>query len=286
MITTLGVLILTPDTLVIRLIDLPLWDLIFWRSLLEALGLTLILLAVYRRRFFARCQAVGRAGLVLSVLIGLSMLSFIYALDHTTVANTLIIISASPLPAALFSRIFLKERIALRTWRAILGAIAGIAVLAHDSLGQGTLLGDAVALFTSLTVAIELVIMRYARINDMNPALALGHIMLASVLLPVVGLPALPAGDLVIGLLLMGAFVVLASATYLITLGPRYITAPEVGLIMLLETVLGPLWVWLAIGENPGKAAILGGAIVIATLALHELAALKSRRRAAIVSAE
>ena len=283
LITAAGVLAITPDSLLVRLVDTDVWTLVFWRGLLMAFGIGVGLLLVHRGETWARCRAVGANGLLITALFTATTVFFVTALDRTTVANTLIIVSSAPLFAALFSRLFLAEAVPLRTWMAILATLGGIAILVSGSLGQGTLVGDLAALAATIGLAGSFTAMRRGRAVSMVPATALSGVtsaalaLLAGTLLG--GAPAALAPEAWTPLLLMG-LLVLPVSTALITLGPRYIPAAEVGLLMPLETVLGPLWVWLALGEEPGPRALLGGTVVVVTLMLHAIAGLRAARAA------
>lgn len=280
LITTTGVLVLTPDSLMVRLIGLAPLNMVFWRGLLVAVGLTAFLAAYYRGQTPARFRAVGRAGAGVAVLFSISTLFFIFALSRTTVANTLIIVSASPLIAAGLSRALLREAVRPRTWAAILGALAGIVVLLSGSLrdagnGAGSLAGDLAALGTATCVAGQITIVRRSKALNMVPAMALSGLLSAVAVLPFAWPVALQPAQL--GLMLLLGLVVLPVSFGLFTLGPRYLPAPEVSLILLLETVLGPFWVWLVLGEAPGARALVGGAIVIGVLALHSALGLRAQ---------
>jgi len=199
----------------------------------------------------------------------------------------LVIVAAAPLAAAVFSLVFLREGVPLRTWAAITLAVAGIALLVSEDLGSGSLLGDLAAALCALCIGAGFTIARHARAVSMVPAMALSGLLTAGIALPVA--LATEHGALLftgaqLGYTLAMGLVVVPLSFALITLGPRYLPAAEVGLIMLLETVLGPFWVWLAIGEYPGDLALVGGALVVATLAGHSLGGAR-RRRPALASA-
>jgi drug/metabolite transporter (DMT)-like permease len=281
-ITTLSVLALTPDSLLVRLIGIDAWTMVFWRGVLVFLALGGFVVLYYRGEAPARFRAIGRAGLAVAAIFALGSLLFVVALHNTSVANTLVIIAAAPLIAALISWLALGEPVAPRTWAAILAAMSGIAILVSDGPRGGTLAGDMAALGTATCVAISLSLMRHARAFNMVPAMAVSGGIGALTILPFASPLAVPPGD--VWLLLILGLAVLPVSYGLMALGPRYLPAPEVGLIMLLETVLGPLWVWLVIGEAPTPRAFLGGAIVIGALIAHSLAALRRRRRGPAVS--
>ncbi|MDX1709574.1 MAG: DMT family transporter [Rhodovibrionaceae bacterium] len=268
-ITFTGVLVLTPDALLIRLIGVDHWTIAFWRGVLMFLGLTLAIAVVERGRPTQAFRAIGRAGLVAGAFYGVNSVLFVYAITHTQVANVLVILAASPLFAALMSGLFLREFVRPITWAAILSALLGIALVFWDGLGAGTFEGDFAALCVAFTLAGTFTIMRRAKHVSMVPATALGGIVSALITVALASPVAIFADPLDMFYMALLGFVVIPIAFGLITLGPRYLPAPEVGLIMLLETVLGPLWVWLVIGEAPRPMAFVGGAIVIVTLALH-----------------
>jgi drug/metabolite transporter (DMT)-like permease len=273
-IVVLGVLVLTPDTLLIRLIAVDHWTLLVWRGLLQALGLSVLVGCFHGRDTLACFRAVGLAGYSAAFLFALGTVLFVVALSYTSVANTLIIVASAPFFAALASRVFLGERIALRTWIAIVVALGGIVLLAFESLGTGTLWGDLAALGVAIAMGGNFTVLRHARAVNMIPAMALSGLIVALAAAPIAPAAVVLNEAQLAFMLAMGLFVVPVSFA-LITLGPRYLPAAEVSLLMLLETVLGPLWVWLAIGEAPGPLGFLGGSVVVATLAAHSALALR-----------
>jgi drug/metabolite transporter (DMT)-like permease len=272
LITVAGVLAVSPDSLLVRLVSADIWILMFWRGLLVALVLSAGLVAVHRSRTSAAFGAIGRTGMVFAALFSLNSFSFVLAVNTTTVANTLVLVSAAPFFAALIAKLFLGETVRRRTWLAMLSAFAGVLVIVSGSAGGGALTGDLAALVTALGLAIQFNLLRRARHVNMIPAIALGSLITALVSLPFADPWSVGAMDaLWLGLL---GVLVMPVATVLIVTGPRYLPAPEVSLILLLEIILGPFWVWLALGEVPSQRAALGGAIVIAALAAHAVAAL------------
>ena len=222
-------------------------------------------------------RAPGRAGLLAGLLLGTSTICFVLSIRHTLVANTLIIVGASPLVAALLSRIFLHEPVARRTWVAIVFALVGIYITVSDNLHQGLFYGDLFALGTACCMGGNLSVVRSVPHLDMTSSIAIGGIFAALAVLPVAAPFSIAPPD-VFYLLLLG-ICVLPISFGLITLGPRYLPAPEVSLLMLLETVVGPLWVWLLLAENPGPRAFAGGALVLFTLGIHSLLGLRRQTR-------
>ena len=279
LITGTGVLILTPDTLLVRLIATDQWTMVFWRGILLMIALAAFLAVYYRGEAWARTRAIGWTGVAVAASFAVSSFLFIAALAHTSVANTLVIVSASPLIAAIFGRVFLAESVPARTWAAILITMGGIGILVSGSPGSGTIDGDLAALGTAAGMAGAWTIVRRARSINMVPASALSGGLSALAVAPFATPFALSGGQA--GLMLLLGLVLLPVAFGLMTLGPRYLPAPEVALVLLLETVLGPLWVWLVIDEEPSAHALVGGAVVISALIGHSILALRQEHRAA-----
>lgn len=275
LLTVLGVLVLTPDSLLVRLTGLDPFALLVWRGVLQSLGTLALLALFYKGDVAARFRAIGRTGLLLAMVFTGSTLFFILALSLTAVADVLVIVAVAPLAAALLSRWFLGEAVARRTWVAIAFTLAGIALLVFEDLGSGSLYGALAALCCALCIGGSLTLTRHGRAVSMVPAMTLSGLLTATVALPLTLLlengPLVPGGMPLLYTLVMGLIVVPISFA-LITLGPRYLPAAEVGLLMLLETVLGPFWVWLVLREYPGDLAMVGGTIVVATLAGHAIA--------------
>jgi len=199
------------------------------------------------------------------------------AVTHTAVSNTLVILAASPVFAAVLSSIFLGDRIKPLTWGASLLILCGVAAILRGSLGGPGLEGDLAALAASLSTAGMLVVLRHHPGADPVPGLALGGLAAALLVAPGVGRFVPSAHDL--ALLMLLGLVLLPVAIGLITRGPSHLPAPEVGLIMLLETILGPSWVWLVIGQQPSRVALLSGGLIVSVLALHSSLALRAELR-------
>lgn len=277
-----GVLILSPDVLLIRLVRMDHWGLLFWRGLLMGLCLGGGFLAAGGSR--GALLRLGGAGWVLALLHCFGGLAFVTATTLTGAANVLVIFAAVPLLAALLSRVLLGEVIARRTWISVATGLGGIALVFKGSLGQGTATGDLCALVAACAMAWTFVLLRSARAVNMVPAIAVGSLLMAALGWGWADSIALSSQDAP-WVLLMG-LLVLPVSFVLITLAPRYIPAPEVSLIMLLETPLGPLWVWLALGEVPVPETVLAGCVILGTLALQFLASLWGISRGALPGPE
>lgn len=283
-ITAAGVLVISPDGLLTRLIATDHWTLIFYRALFLAFGMWLVVAFTRPDRTWRQYRRLGWPGLLKIVTYSLGTISFIFAITHTSVANTLVILSTTPLFAAIISRVLLGERIEIRTLAAILAAAIGVAVIAYGS-GEdntGSRLGDGVALLGAFFLACGFSFVRRFPEASTFAAISVSGLLTAALVFPLAAPLSASPVDMRY-LLLMGMYM-LPLGTALMFVGPRYIPAPEVGLLLLLESVLGPAWVWLALGEVPPVYTLIGGAIVLSTLAINAAWALKRDRAMARLS--
>ncbi len=277
LITACGVLVISPDGLLTRLIATDHWTMIFWRALFLSFGMWLVINLVYPNRAWQQYKTVRGPGMLMVGAYSLGTISFIFAITHTSVANTLIILSTTPLFAAIIGRLLLHEKIQPRTMVAILLVCIGITVMATGSAEQqGGLLGDLAAILGSFFLACGFSFVRRFPGVSAFSAISCSGLLTAVMILPLASPLAVSQADM--GYLLIMGLYMLPIGTALMFLGPRYIPAPEVGLLLLLESILGPVWVWLALGEEPGVSTLLGGAIVISTLAVNTIWALKYPR--------
>ena len=273
LITACGVLVISPDGLLTRLIDTDHWTMIFWRALFLSFGMWLLLNFIHPNRVWRQYKSLKLPGLLMAVCYSLGTISFIFAITHTSVANTLIILSTTPLFASIIGRFVLHEKIEARTLVAIALAIIGISVISSGASQNSSLLGDVVAVLSSFFLACGFsFVRRYPNISSFS-AISCSGLLTALMILPLAAPLAISQSDM--GYLMIMGLYMLPIGTALMFIGPRYIPAPEVGLLLLLESVLGPVWVWLALGEEPGSRTLVGGAIVISTLAINAVWALK-----------
>ena len=276
-----GVLVLSPDALLIRLVETDRGTLLFWRTLLQGATLWVFLALFYRSRLFAIVRAMGRTGILATGVFALSTVLFVSSITLTNAANTLFMMATAPLWAGLISWLVLGERIARRTWIAIVCALAGIVVIFAGGIGGGTLLGDVIGLGAALSLAAQLTIARHARAINLVPALAAGMLLDALLVGVTFASPLAVQATDIAWLAILGV-IVLPIAFGLLTLAPRHIPSPEVSLIMQLEAILGPIWVWIGVGEVPPAATFIGGAIVLATLTVHSSLGIRAHRRRGI----
>ncbi|MDE0171018.1 MAG: DMT family transporter [bacterium] len=274
LITIVGVLVLSFEGVLIRSIEVDSWTLLFLRGMLAAPGLFLFFLIVERRGWRDQVRSMGLAGLLAAVLFAIDNVGFIYSITHTSVANTLLLISLSPLFAGLFTRMVLRERVPRRTWLAIGGGAVATLIIMLGSLVEGDLAGTIAGFIAAAAIGGTLVVLRAHPHLNMVPAVALGSGLAALVGLPA-SVPSSADSQDWVYLVALGLIVV-PVAFGLIATGPRYIPAAEVALFLLLETVLGALLVWAVIGEVPTVATVVGGLILVVVLAAHSVATLRS----------
>ena len=260
-----GIILLSPDSLLLRLIGADLWTLAFWRGGLSAIGLAIVILLLEGRR---NCQRqllhINRHSVMVAANFAIANIAFIFSIKNTAVANTFVIMSMSPLFAAMLSHFLFREPISRGTWFTVVTLSLGLTIVFYGSLQSGGLIGDLAALLTSICVAISLVLIRKHREISMIPALAWSGALTCLVALPF-ATPAAVSGTPLILMLVLG-LLVLPISLAMIGLAPRYLPAPEVSLILRLEALLAPLWVWLMLGEVPSWETLVGGSIILTTL--------------------
>jgi drug/metabolite transporter (DMT)-like permease len=241
---------------------------VFGRAMFAGAGLLLYVAIVERGRVVEAFRSVGLAGVAVAVCIAIASGSFIAALNHTSVARVLFILAVSPVVAALLARVTLGEPITRRTTLAMAMALGGVAVML-GAPGEGSLAGDGLAFLAASAFALVVVITRWRHDVSMAPATCLSQVILVVVFLPF-ATPGEIAGDDIFWLASLGIGQI-GLGFALLTVGARLIPAAQVGLITLLEVVLGPLWVWLAMDEQPSTLTLVGGTIVIVAIVIQTL---------------
>ena len=240
------------------------------RAVFAAVALLVYVAVVDRGRVLQAFKSVGIAGIGVAVCVAVASGAFIAALNHTGVARVLFILAVSPILAALLARVTLGEAISRRTVVAMAMALGGVALML-GAPGEGDLAGDSLAFLAALAFAVMVVITRWRHDVSMAPATCLSQALLVLVFLPFAS-PGEIGGDDVGWLAALGIGQI-GLGFALLTVGARLIPAAQVGLITLLEVVLGPLWVWLALDEQPSTLTLVGGAIVIVAIVIQTRAA-------------
>ncbi|MEL7214876.1 MAG: DMT family transporter [Pseudomonadota bacterium] len=264
-----GVMVLSPDALLIRLSGTHEFTVLVWRGIMQS---AVILTALFLWRgtaLFSDIRAGGWRGVAYAVLFGFTASGFVYATSNTTVANTLFIVATSPIWAALMGWAFLGERISRGLAVTIVMVMIGMGFIAAGSVGgAGTLHGDLAALLCAVGLALTLTIARSVPVS-LVPMTGLGGVAILSVGL-LFGGAAIPAPEAWPYLLAMGLIVVPISFS-LITLAARALPPSDSSLILLLEAPFGIAIVWAILGERPGPLALAGGVIVLITLAISNV---------------
>lgn len=278
LITTLGVLFLVPESLMVRLIGTDGLTIAFWKVLLSGLIVGAGVLVLDGPAGFRRVVALGWRGWFYALCLGLSGAGFVVAVALTSVANVVFIIAAMPVFAALFSRVFLGEPVGRRMLATMAVVAVGLGLIAYGSgeTAGAHWSGDLVALAVAALFAAGLTTARSLRPASLTPAIPLGYLGAAALLWGVSEPMSVPAGDwLWVGL---HGGVVTVGSMVLITMGPRFLPSAEVALLILLESVFAPLLVWALIGEDPGRWALIGGGLVVGALFVSNLLALLRRK--------
>jgi drug/metabolite transporter (DMT)-like permease len=256
------------------------WEATFWRSAFLAIVVGTILLVRHGSRLLPRIRAMGWHGLVSGAAWAAMFTCFMLALSRTTVANTLVIMGLLPFCAALAGWLVLRERVPRRTWVAMAAAAAGIGIMFHNAFRTGNIDGSLIALGIPIAAAVNYVAVKLGRGRvDLIPALAVGGALSALIALPLALPMTAGAKDLALYMSLAVFQLAIPGILYTVVAVPR-LSAAEVGLLSLIEVILGPFWVWLARGEEPGAAVLTGGVIVVSALVLNEGIALSIERRA------
>jgi len=268
LIVTAGVLVISFDALLVRLAAVDGWSVAFWRGLFMCLSMAPLgwrFKATHGRGYlFHKPAWLGGAALA----AGGS--SLVLAFTLTRAANAVVILSAAPLFAALLSWIFLKEKCPPRTWLAILICIGSVVCVMHGSLGSSHYLGDLLAVSSAFFTGSYFTIFRCYPELSRPGVISRGGLLMALAALPLATPLGLPSPSY--GWLAISGLVQMPLALVLMTVGTRYLPAAEVSLFLLLEAVLAPIWVWLALGEIPPQTTLAGGGVILLTLVLHSLA--------------
>jgi len=268
-----AIIFITPDTLLIRLSNIETWGMLFYRGALPFFLVLLGLIFFYKKKFFNALLNVGWTGVFYTISFSICNITFIISIQNTNVANTLVMIAIAPMLSAILGGIFLKEIPSKKTWIAIIVTFSAVFYIFYDSLQLGNVLGDLMALITATGLAVNAVLIRSAKDRDLLPAAIMGKGCVALFALFFVESFALNGKDLIYVPLM--CVMCVAIPFVLVTIAPRYIPAEEVNLFFLLETILGPIWVWLVIKEEPSLETIIGGSIIIITIGIHSYLKIK-----------
>ena len=269
-----AVMFITPDSLFIRLSNVDTWGLVFYRGIIPFFTVFLGMLLIYKLNFFKILFTSGYHGLIYIGTFSLTNITFVISIQNTNVANTLVMIATAPMLSAILGAIFLKEPPDKKTWISIIVTFLAIIYIFFDSIKLGNFYGDILGFVTALGLAIGAVTIRSAKTKNLVPAAVVGKLFVATFALFFIESFTLIDRDLFIIPLM--CILCVAIPFVLVTIAPRFIPAAEVNLFFLLETIIGPIWVWLIIKEQPSIETLQGGVIIIATIAIHSFLKLRN----------
>ncbi len=269
-----AVFFITPDSLFIRLSNIDTWGMLFYRGAIPFFVVLTGLLIFYKKTFFKVFFSMGIHGIFYALIFAITNITFIVSIQNTNVANTLVMIAMAPMLSAILGGIFLKEMPDKKTWTAIIITFGAAVYIFYDSIHLGNFFGDLFGLITALGLAIGAVIIRSAKKKDLVPAAVVGKLIVAMFAIFFVESFLLDKTDIIIVPIMCVMCVALPFV--LVTIAPRFISAAEVNLFFLLETIIGPIWVWMFIKEQPSLETIQGGSIIILTIAIHSFLKIKN----------
>jgi len=268
-----AVMFITPDSLFIRLSSVDTWSLVFYRGVIPFFTVLIGMLIIYRLNFFKMLFNSGYHGIIYVITFSITNITFVVSIQNTNVANTLVMIAMAPMLSAILGAIFLKEMPDRKTWVAITITFMAAIYIFYDSLKLGSIYGDILGFVTALGLAVGAVTIRSAKKKNLVPAAVVGKLFVAIFAMFFIESYVLADQDLFIVPLM--CVMCVAIPFVMVTIAPRFIPAAEVNLFFLLETIIGPFWVWMVIKEQPSIETIQGGAVIILTIAVHSFLKLK-----------
>ncbi len=271
-----GIFLMSFDSLLIRLASVSSWNVAFYRGFFIFLILGILFLRTNRRNSVNILKSGGIPMLFSGLLWGLSGFFFVLGVKMTLVANALVFLSLSPVFAAVMSFFMLREFIPLRTWFSIIVAFTGVVVIVTGDLGSGNMTGNIFALLAPFCLALNLTHMRKHPDVSRTASVFIGGIVTALIALPLASPLSVPLSGLFY-LALLG-LVVLPFSQLLLSTGTKYLPSPEVGLVMVNETWLGAVWVWIFLREMPTANTFAGGSLILAAMLLNSVMSLKAEK--------
>ena len=268
-----AVMFITPDSLFIRLSNVETWSLVFYRGIIPFVLVFIGMLLIYRLKFFNLLRSNGYYGFAYVLTFSVTNIAFVASIQNTNVANTLIMIATAPMLSAILGSFFLKENPDKKTWVAIFITFFAALYIFYDSIRLGNFFGDILGFVAAMGLAVGAVIIRSAKKLNLVPSAVVGKLIIGLFAMLFVKDYSLNDNDIYIVPLM--CVMCVAIPFVLVTIAPRFITAAEVNLFFLLETIIGPIWVWLIIKEQPTPETIVGGAIIVLTIATHSFLKLK-----------
>jgi len=276
LITLIGVVFVIPDSIMVRLISSDPMVTAFWRSLTAGIFVAIFVLLTMRDKVMNTITQMGRAGWMYCVLIGTTSPAFVLAVLNTSVANVVLIFASMPIFSALLSFLILSERPSRRLLLTSSFVFVGLAIIGLGSSGgaDANWIGDLWAVYIVIAFSLALTLLRRQKHISMLPAIPIGYIGAAFAMFWFIDPLETIATD---GALYVMHGVLIAASTCGLTLGPRYISATEVSLLILLESVFAPVLAWLVLSEIPAHSTILGGVLILSALVGHNIILFRQR---------
>ena len=269
-----AVMFITPDSLFIRLSSIDTWGLVFYRGIIPFFTVFFGMLLIYRLNFFKILMTSGIHGIIYVITFSITNITFVVSIQNTNVANTLVMIATAPMLSAILGSIFLIDPPDKKTLISIIITFLSVIYIFFDSLKLGNFYGDILGFITAIGLAVGAVTIRSAKSKNLVPAAVVGKLLVATFALLFVENFALINQDMIIVPLM--CILCVAIPFVLVTIAPRFIPAAEVNLFFLLETIIGPIWVWLIIKEQPSVETLFGGVVIIITIAIHSFLKLRN----------
>ena len=258
----LGALSLSFGGLIVKSFEgATLWQILFWRSVFFSLTVLAFLIITYKKKLFNSFYLSGLPGFIGGAILSIGFCGYVFAMYNTTVANTNFIISLQILFLAIFGYFFLKEKISSTTLFSIILAVVGVSTMVGNSLTSGELSGNLAAFLMPITFAVLIIIVRKFPTVDMVPAQFVAGICCCLIGYMLSNKIMISYHDIFLGFL--AGFFQIGFGFIFITIGARTTPSAMVGIIMLSESVLGPLWAFLFASERPSMFSLIGGAIII-----------------------
>jgi len=255
-----------------------LWQILFWRSLFFISIISIYLSVSYKSKVFAKIYDSGVPGLFAGLVLGIGFFSYVFAMYNTTVANANFIIQTQTLFLAIFGYFILKEKVSKLTICSILLAICGVIIMVGNSLSPGQLSGNLMAFLMPISFAVLIITVRKYPNVDMVPLQLIAGIIAMCIGYVVAGKINISTHDIFIGFL--AGFFQLGFGFILITIGAKSTPSAVVGIIMLTEAILGPIWAWIFINEIPSLIVLIGGSIVLFAVLIQFLNSIKNKNEA------
>ena len=270
-----GILVLAPEGILVKLANADSFTVLFWRGIFFTISILVILLISYRSRTLDEIKGIGKRGIFLGILTGFGGATFILAIHYTSLAKTLVIISASPLMVALVSFFLIKEKPSLFTWLAMIIVFIGIYIVMSGDTSGLDLKGSLFALASVTAGGFSFTLLRKYKEVNMVPAMAVNGLFIT--LIGLLFAESLTLSSQSMNYIIISSILVAISFS-LITIAPRFIPAPEVAIFFPMGTVIGTFLAWLILKEELSSNAIYGGVVVILTLFIHSIYSAKQSK--------